>query len=93
MSAPMGSDGEGLDQLADFRSIIEDALSVYEARQEQDEPQEDRPSICWDCLRATWECLCQWPAKRWSGMRTRPGPLEDGRRLLVVVECPAYWPG
>lgn len=54
---------------------------------------EEFQSLCWDCQRAEWECLCPWPAERIPGMKTQPnGYNELGERLEVVTFCPAYWP-
>ena len=95
--------GNPADSVVDFHAVIERALATYEAQlqlekvislkaEEKHEPK--RPlSLCWDCARATWRCLCAWPEQRWQGMVTRPGARQDGRRLEIVVECPGFWPG
>ena len=47
-------------------------------------------SLCWSCLRATWDCLCPWPQALPPGARAVE--VQDGGEVVrVVVRCPLYW--
>jgi hypothetical protein len=50
-------------------------------------------SICWTCMKAGWECLCQWPHCRIPGMCTvKCGFDLNSNPLERVVVCQGYWP-
>ncbi|WP_156802030.1 hypothetical protein [Desulfurispora thermophila] len=55
-------------------------------------PGEDVPeSLCWSCLRAGWDCLCEWPPVLPAGAQVVKWRHGD-EMLHVVAECPWYWP-
>lgn len=55
-------------------------------------PGEDEPeSLCWSCLRAGWDCLCEWPPALPAGAQVVEWRHGD-EMLYVVAECPWYWP-
>jgi|GEM_PF-5155717 len=60
---------------------------------ETDKPEEQADSLCWNCLRVTWGCLCEWPLKKPRWVTTlSTGVKEGGVELKIVVKCPLYWP-
>ena len=50
-------------------------------------------SLCWDCMRSTWACLCSWPRRKPPGAKiVKFKDKETGEQLRRVVSCPLYWP-
>lgn len=49
-------------------------------------------SLCWECLRAGWQCLCQYPSIVPKGAEIQEIVDEEGEVARVVAACPIYWP-
>jgi hypothetical protein len=49
-------------------------------------------SICWDCARSSWPCLCGYPDKSIPEIRVILSPEEYSWPLFTVLTCPLYWP-
>lgn len=78
----------GQEVLEQWRQRKEQAQAAEEAEQEQ-----ELNSLCWTCLRSSWDCLCQWPEVRPDGIMTRQtGHEVDGSPLEIVLDCPLHWP-
>jgi len=95
--AKLGGDG-GVPGGAVKPEQLEKALRIWQRQQKRDKQinekrkANNRSSLCWTCLRATWGCLCRWPHERWPKMVTKFVGVDDlGNELKMVVECPGYW--
>ena len=49
-------------------------------------------SLCWNCRRRMWACLCQHPRIIPDGCVIIEKPNPDGEPFLLVVECALRWP-
>ncbi len=59
-------------------------------RREACQPSIKHNSLCWQCLKGEWFCLCQLPEVEPIGIKFDTYQA-DGEALKVVTACPVCW--